>query len=112
FWELFNQIGINSDLDLYQGFVAILVSKFSSDYRIFFSVLAVVYGFFYSRNIFLIVNLTKSKSIKLAILFFAIIFLKGIWFIEGARFWTSAQIFIFFIVSYCFYNKKYYYLLL
>ena len=83
-------------LDVIQLLITFLVSKFSNDYRILFGIFGVLFGFFYSRNIWSLITATEGKlgtvEIILLLLFSLLI---PMWYINGVRFWTAAHIFIY-----------------
>lgn len=105
--SLFDYFSKSGDIDIYQILTSYFVGLIVEDHRFYFAFLAIVYGFFYSRNIYLILNLKNVKP-YLAFLFFCVFFsLQGIWYIEGARFWTASQIFIYLVVCYFFHQEKF-----
>lgn len=97
------------DLDIIQPLVAFLVSRVTNNYHIFFAVLAFIFGFFYSRNIWLILDRKSLNSGSLDFLvILAFIFVVGFWNINGFRFWTATHIFLFAVLSYIIKgNRKY-----
>ncbi len=98
-------------LDIVQPLISFLVSRFTSDYHIFFCVLGVVFGFFYSRNIWFLLKFKKKDAHFVSvILLLSFAFIIGFWNINGFRFWTAAHVFIWSVTSYYF-DKKPKYLL-
>ena len=104
----FLEHGANDDF----SFIAIINSKysyeildplisqttalFSSDYRVLFAVYGLVFGYFYSRNIFYLIDLAGEKIRKEAFLLLGLfIFLVPFWNINGFRFYCATQIFVF-----------------
>ena len=94
-------------LDVIQLLLTYLVSTFTMDTRILFTVFGTIFGYFYSRNIWILITATEGKlgrvEILLLILFSLII---PVWFINGMRFWSAAHIFIFGALQVLLYNKK------
>ncbi len=43
-------------LDIIQILISFLVSRFTDDYRILFAIFGAIFGYFYSRNIFPLIN--------------------------------------------------------
>lgn len=94
--------------DLFIPLLTFLLSRFTTDYRILFIILALVYGYFYSRNIALILNLYNGrKSIFIGILFLAFIMALPIFQING-RFWLGAQVFFYGVSHFLVYDKRKY----
>ena len=81
-------------LDLYNPLSCWLVSRFTSNPHILFAFYAFVFGFFYSRNIWYILDKHSSSYPKITIIVIALLFLVcPIWKIYAVRMWTAAQIF-------------------
>ncbi|MCB0743252.1 MAG: EpsG family protein [Ignavibacteriae bacterium] len=83
-------------VDVLKPFLDRLVSLFTNNYKILFLIYGLIFGYFFSRNIWLLLENIKqpivSSSIILLILFSLI---NPIWNINGFRFWTAAQIFVY-----------------
>jgi len=83
-------------LDVIQLLITWLVSKFTSDYRILFAIFGIIFGFFYSRNIWSLITATEGRLRNIEVillLLFALVI--PMWYMNGVRFWTAAHIFIF-----------------
>ncbi len=81
-------------IDLYSPILGWLVSRFTDNPHILFAFYAFVFGFFYSRNIWYILDKHSSSYPKITIIVIALLFLVcPIWKISAVRFWTAAQIF-------------------
>lgn len=88
-------------LDLYQPISAWLVSRFTDNSHILFVVYAFVFGFFYSRNVWYILDKHSVSYSKITIIAIALLFLVcPIWSIAAVRMWTAAQIFTFGLLPY------------
>lgn len=85
----------NGDLnDVFASTLLFLVSRFTSNGHVFFFVLAIIYGYFYSRNIWYILGKIKSEKVKgLWILIALFFFIGPIWFINGVRMFTAMHVF-------------------
>lgn len=96
-----------NNVDVLQPLLTFLVSRFTSNPQILFFAFALVFGYFYSRNIWLILNnsgaILKKESIPLIITF---AFIIGFWQINGFRMWTAAHVFFFGVVQYLIYKRK------
>ncbi|MCR9289863.1 MAG: EpsG family protein [Bacteroidetes bacterium] len=97
--------------DYFEPILSYFLSIFTGDYRILFMVYGLVFGYFFTRNIWYLIN-NSDKNIKLIVLPFLLCFILAlpIWRINGFRFWTAAQIFCFGVMR-LFYEKKSKYLL-
>jgi hypothetical protein len=83
-------------VDVAQPLLTFLLSRFTADARILFALFGLVFGFFYSRNLWFLFSFIRDeirpKAIPLLVL---AAFMVAIWQINGFRFWTAAHIFIF-----------------
>ena len=84
-------------VDIYQPLVTYLLSLVTQSGNILFAVFGIVFGFFYSRNIWLLIDLAKAtkmnRSLWLLLISFACII--GFWDLNGVRMWTAAHIFFY-----------------
>lgn len=107
--EIFRMVYVPGSryLDIIQLLLTYLVSTFTSDPRILFAVFGTIFGFFYSRNIWMLISETEGKlgriEVLLLILFSLII---PVWFINGMRFWSAAHIFTFGALQVLLYQKR------
>jgi len=91
----------SSDIDIVQKLIIFIVSRFTGDSRILFAFFGLVFGYFYSRNIWLIVNKTNSRiGLYSGLVLICFIFVNGIWNINAFRFHTAAQVYIYGILYY------------
>lgn len=101
----------NDIKDFYADTIAFLVSRLTSNYHVFFFVIAVVFAFFQLKSL---VFLTRSKNYigdtvcLLLVFLFTYVSIKNI---NGLRFWTAYWMACFAILNF-FLNKKYRALLL
>ncbi|WP_250632421.1 EpsG family protein [Rhodoflexus caldus] len=82
-------------LDVYQPVVTWLLSYFTDNPQWLFALFASVFGWFWFRNIQLVVRLLPAHTnglLLLLLVLFAMI--SPIWEINGVRMWTAAQIFV------------------
>lgn len=98
--ETFNQlkeiIFSSSKMEFYQPLVTYLVSRYTDNPHWLFFVFAIVYGYFYSRNIWYILDkLPKGFYGYIWILVSYYILICPIWNISGVRMWTALQMFCF-----------------
>ncbi len=96
-------------LDVIETIVIFTVSRFTDNYHVLFAVFGLIFGYFYSRNIWYLTDLAGkgivTENIPI-ILTFA--FVVGFWEINGFRFWTATHIFLFGTLPYLFEGKKNY----
>ena len=80
--------------DVFCSTLQFLVSRFTDNGHVFFFVLAIIYGFFYSRNIWYILGKISDQRIKGLWVLIALFFLVcPIWNINGVRMWTALHVF-------------------
>ncbi|MDD2635907.1 MAG: EpsG family protein [Bacteroidales bacterium] len=94
-------------LDIYQPLLTWLVSLFTDNIHILFASFAFVFGWFYANNIWIVLKQIQNKVTYLTLLLvlvFALII--PIWYINGVRMYTAAQIFIYGILLYFVENEK------
>lgn len=88
-------------MDLYQQLLTYLISRFTDNGHVLFAAFAFVFGYFYSRNIWYILERLPNKKVGhlvvLVILFFLI---NPITNINGVRYNTAAHIFCYAILPY------------
>ncbi|MDJ0646052.1 MAG: EpsG family protein [Flavobacteriaceae bacterium] len=99
----------SSKVDILQDLLSYLVSKVTDNYHILFALYGLVFGFFYSRNIWYLLSraLPHLKDINIIIIT-CFVFVVGFWQINGFRFWTATHIFVFGMLPFLFENKKKY----
>ena len=84
-----------STLDVYQKTLTFIVSRFTDNGHVLFFFFAVVFGFFYSRNIWYVLDKLPEKFNKylwVLILFYFLV--CPIWLINGVRMWTATHVFV------------------
>lgn len=94
-------------VDLLKPFLDSVVSTFTDNYRILFMFYGLIFGYFFSRSLWLLLDQSYYKLTGISILFLILFFVVNpIWNINGFRFWTAAQIFIYGILLYFLEGKK------
>lgn len=86
-----------STVDLYQPLVTYFMALFTQNGNLLFAVFGFVFGYFYSRNIWLLLNIAKNKRMDMTlwVLVFAFSSIIGFWELNGVRMWTAAHIFFY-----------------
>jgi len=104
--DLLYQEGSNF-LDPAQLFISFLVSRFTSDPRFLFAVFGLIFGYFYSRNVWFLLERTGTEM-KRSALFYLVVFIiiVGFWKINAFRMWTATHIFFFGAFQYFMDKKK------
>jgi EpsG family len=89
--------GIYSGTDIYGHLITLIVSRFTNDFRILFALVGFIYGYFYSRNVFYVLEFVKNKKLKILAVssLLLLAFILPFWNINGYRFYTAAHIFLF-----------------
>lgn len=94
-------------VDILQPLVTFILSRFTDDYRVLFAFFGLIFGYFYSRNIWMLLSFVQDRirpwAVPLIILFSLLI---TIWHINGFRFWTAAQIFFFGFLRYSIHGER------
>lgn len=102
---LFEQIHFNfaesGTMDYYQLILTWIVSLATDNPHVLFACFAFVFGFFYSRNMWYVLE-RISGSINITIfIFISLLFLTcPIWQINGVRMWTAAHIYMYSVFPY------------
>lgn len=86
----------SSRLDILEPLLAYMLSRVTTNYKILLLFYGIIYGFFYSRNIWYILDELKGK-IKLPAFFILSLLLMtiGLWYMNGFRFWCAAHMYIY-----------------
>lgn len=97
----------NSFVDILQPTITFLVSLFTDNLHVLFSVFGLVFGFFYSRNIAYVLDFVKGKIKPVVLLLFIVFaFIHPIWDINGFRMWTAAHMFLYGVMPFLAERKK------
>ncbi len=110
-WDVFiaNFYDVDTGIvDIYQPFVLYIVSLFTDNGNVLFAVFGITFGYFYSRNIWLLLDLNKEvKRNKLFwLLLISFVCVIGFWNLNGVRMWTAAQVFFYGGFLFLIYGKK------
>jgi len=88
-------------LDILQPFVTFIISRFTTNAHILFATFGLLYGYFYSRNIWLLLQRMQPKYHTYSFIFLiAFILIAPIWNINGFRFGIAIQIYLYGVLSY------------
>lgn len=88
-------------MDLYQPLMTYLVSCFTDNGHVLFAAFAFVFGFFYSRNIWYILEKLPEKKLGGIVVLVTLYFLIcPITQINGVRMWTALHVFVYGMMPY------------
>ncbi|MCD4731701.1 MAG: EpsG family protein [Bacteroidales bacterium] len=105
-WSSFYISGTGYD-DIASPLITYLVSRISDNPIVLFTVFAAFFGYFYSRNIWYILDRINERPNGINLLFLiTFLLLNPIWNINGFRFYIAAQIFIFGVLPYLIEGKS------
>jgi len=92
--------------ELFTQIVQFLVSRFTSNYQIFFLVLGLIFDYFYSRNLwFLLERVTTKMNYVLILIFILILMNTPFWNVAGSRWMFALQVFLYGFLQYSYNNK-------
>ena len=97
----------SGSIDIFQPLVNFLVSRVTDNGYVLFGVYGFIFGYFYSRNLWFLVDKVKGK-IKWEALSFLVLFafLVPFWSINGFRFWTATHVFLYGLIQFLNGDKK------
>ena len=94
-------------VDFVKPILNIAISKITNNYKILFLVYGLIFGYFFSRSLWLLIERHKHRMLGLSILLLIVFALVNpIWNINGFRFWTAAQVFVYGCLIYFLEDKK------
>ena len=96
-------------LDVIEPVTVFLLSRITDNYHILFAVFGLIFGFFYSRNIWYLIERCNGQIAPFNILMLASFsFVVGFWEINGFRFWCATHIFLYGALPFLFEGKRKY----
>lgn len=88
-------------MDLYQPLMTYFISRFTDNGHVLFTAFAIVFGFFYSRNIWYILEKLPNKKLGGLFILVSLYFLIcPITQINGVRMWTALHVFVYGMMPY------------
>jgi hypothetical protein len=96
-------------LDVIETIIIFLLSRVTNNYHILFALFGLIFGYFYSRNIWYLIDRAGRKIVPAnipIILTFSLI--VGFSSINGFRFWTATHMFFYGVLPFLFEGKKKY----
>ena len=101
-WDILSQYQTDyNTMDYYQRLLTFFVSRFTDNGHVLFAAFAFVFGFFYSRNVWYILERLPNKKLGVFLVLFSLFFLVcPITQINGARMWTALHVFVYAVMPY------------
>ena len=94
-------------LDVVRTLIAVTLSRFTDKQPFLTLVYAIIFGYFFSRNMWYVMERLKGKLTPFTIVLLACFFLIiPMWYINGFRMWTAAHVFMYGIMPYLFEGRK------
>lgn len=88
-------------MDLYQQLLTFLISRFSDNGHVLFAAFAIVFGYFYSRNIWYVLEKLPNKRLGYLFIIVTLYFLIcPITQINGVRMWTATHVYVYGMMPY------------
>lgn len=105
--ELLIYFSFSGEIDLFKIFFIFSLSRISDSQVLLTTSFAVLFGFFYSRNIWYILNLIKGKLRNIGwLVAISLILVVPIWNINGIRMYLAFHVFMYGLLPFIF-EKKY-----
>ena len=97
----------SNEIDILRTFLAIVVSRFTANGHILLLIYGVIFGYFFSRNIWFVLDRLKNNLKWVTILFVVCLFIiTPIWSMGGFRFHVAIHVFIFGLFPFLFDGRK------
>lgn len=107
FYDVLEVVKESGEADILRTLIAIVVSRFSQSASVLTAVYGFIFGFFFSRSLWYIIDRLQGRLKGLTVFFLLVFFLVNpIWNINGFRFNTAAWVFVYGALPYLYENKK------
>lgn len=107
FSDVINLYKNSGEIDILRIFLAWLIATFTSNGYFLIIIYGILFGYFYSRNIWYVLERLQGKTqVFSTILIFCFFLAIPIWNLNGFRFWTAAHVFIYGLLPYIFEGKR------
>lgn len=96
-------------VDIVQPIITYFVSRFTDNTSILFGIFCLIFGYFYSRNVWFLFDQIGQIKISISIFIFILTYILLIPFWNGSnafRMWTAAHLFIYGLLPYLFNGNK------
>lgn len=96
----------SGEVDILRTVIAVTVSRFTGSQAVLTLVYGIIFGFFFSRNIWFVLSHLEGKMRPITILLLICLFLViPIWNITTFRMWTAAHVFLYGVLPFLFEGK-------
>jgi|GEM_PF-5991233 len=112
FQEFFSNIYVtNGEVDVLLIFIKYFIAIFTANPDVFYAVLGLTFGYFYSGNIVYFLKEVDGKIFNkyVVVSFLLVTFTIAVWEINSFRYWTGAHLIIYFILKSIFEGEKKYF---
>jgi len=84
-------------IDIYQPLLTYILSIFTDNGNILFAFFGILFGYFYSRNIWLLLDYSRNQRMSKMLIAIIVTFscVIGFWNLNGVRMWTAAHMFFY-----------------
>ena len=99
----------SSYVDIYYPLISWFVAYFTGNPRWLFTALSAVFGYFYVQNMWIVfykIDYLKKIDAILFLFMLAFALVNPIWYINGVRMWTAAQVFVYGVLRLLLEKKK------
>ena len=97
----------SGEIDIFRTIIALLVSRITDSQAALTFVFGTIFGFFFSRNMWYVLERLQGKLRPITLFIFTCFFLVvPIWYMNGFRMWTAAHIFLYGLLPYLFEGKR------
>jgi len=97
----------SNEADILRTLLAFLVSKFTANGFYLVIVYSIIYGYFFSRNMWYVLDRLKGNTkFFTKILLFTLFLAIPLWNMNGFRFWTAAHVFIYGLLPFVFEQNR------
>jgi len=106
-YQWFDFYQASESFDVARSFLVLLVAQFTGNGYYLLLLLGLIYGFFYSRNMYFVIDRLSGK-LKFAtfLLLVCLFFVVPIWSVNSFRFWIATHVFIYGLLPYLYTGKK------
>lgn len=99
--------GTTGEFDIIRSFLAFFLSFLTDNGFYLIIIFGLIFGYFYSRNIWYILNLLEGKLKPYTrILLFCLFLVIPLWNMNGFRFWAGAHVFIYGLLPFLYEKKR------
>jgi hypothetical protein len=98
---------VKSGIEVMMPIVNWTLSRFTDSQPVLTLVYGIIFGFFFSRNLWYVLERLKGNLLTITILLLICLFMVNpIWRINGFRFWTATHVFLYGLLPYLCEGKK------